>query len=225
MPSPATLAYSTPSTSTATMTCPGPSRITTRSLMATVPSAPPQPTSRPGTGTGVHLPAATWSRASGRRSAVTDISTPMLPQATPSTGRELGAAACSAARAVPSPPRASSRSQSGASAGSATRRVWPATTTWPTATPCAEAQAAISSSGRSIRRVGWTTTPSRRMAPLSSPPQAAAPVRRRPGRRTPRRTRRGPGGRARVGAPGHRTPNRSSRATGAATVARCARRG
>jgi hypothetical protein len=79
--------------------------------MATAPCASSRRTSSPGTPMGVHRPAATCSSAHGTRSAGTDINTPTLPKATPSTGRELGAPACSAARAVPSPPRARSRSQ------------------------------------------------------------------------------------------------------------------
>ena len=69
---------------------PGPSRITTRSLMATALYAPSQPTSSPGTPIGAHRPAAICSSADATLSAFTDINTPMLPQATRERGVSSG---------------------------------------------------------------------------------------------------------------------------------------
>src|SRR5712692_7350152 len=94
----------------------------------------------------------------------------MLPHATPSTGREAGAAACRAARVVPSPPTASSRSQDDTSTVSAIRRGCPGIAIWPTSTPCWDAQSRIARSGASMLRRGWTTSPSRLILLCTVPP-------------------------------------------------------
>src|SRR6476469_4348724 len=67
--------------------CPSPSRITARSLIAIQSPF----TSSEGSSRAIHLPSLTFSRASSMSSACTDVSAPMLPHATPSTGREAPA--------------------------------------------------------------------------------------------------------------------------------------
>ncbi len=78
----------------------------------------------------------------------------MLPHAIASTGRAAGAAACRAARAVPSPPRAITKSQDATSTGSAIVRACPGIRIWPIATPRLDAHARVAASAESRSRRG-----------------------------------------------------------------------
>src|SRR5919106_7034714 len=160
-PSPAVRAYSSSSTLIAVITCPVPSRIAAKSLIANRGPADPAAISSAGRDRVVQFPAVTYSSAAERPLPGTDVSPPILPHATPSTGREAGAAACRAVRAVPSPPTASTRSHEETSMGSATRRACPGIGTWPSATPCFSAQARVVARAVSRSRLGWTTSATR----------------------------------------------------------------
>ena len=100
-------------------------------------------------------PAQTRSSASSIWSAVTALSAPRLPQAMPRTGASHTAAARSAARTVPSPPRATTRSPSCSVPGVASSRWWsPSTASCTTSTPCSVAHCVRVASARSTARVG-----------------------------------------------------------------------
>jgi hypothetical protein len=158
------------------MIWPEPPRITATSLMATAVCASPQVTSSPGIATGVQRPVATSSSAHAIRSTLTDVRTPRLPQAVASTGRDVGAAACSALSTVPYPPNASSRSQAPAVTGSATWRVCPGAGTWPTISPCADAQAPSSPSAVSSARFWMDDDPDLPQGDVARPGPPAGPL-------------------------------------------------
>ena len=86
-PSPATRAYSVPSTSTRTRIWPSPARTTTMSLTAATGSPCSRTPSSAGSDRGVQSPAVKRSSARCNSLGETLVSTPRLPQATPSTGR------------------------------------------------------------------------------------------------------------------------------------------
>ena len=163
--------------STETSTCPGPSRVTDEVVDGDR-ALRPVPSGRrvPGPPTGVHRPAATCSSAHGRRSAGTDVSTPTLPQATPSTATGARGAARGA-------PRGRSRLLRGRGAG---RRPRPRPGPPPGASSpgtayLADRHAVRGRPGAELlehparaRRVGWTTSPSRRMVGCCGCPRTAS---------------------------------------------------
>lgn len=106
------LADSSSSTRTSATTWPAPRRITTKSLAAQWSGAPAALIANAGSDRAVQSSARTRSSASSIWSAVTALNAPRLPQAMPRTGALRAAAARSAARTVPSPPRATTRSPS-----------------------------------------------------------------------------------------------------------------
>ena len=123
--------------------------------------------------------------------ALTDVSAPRLPHATPSTGRpRRRRRAAPRARCRRRPSRAST-SQSPGSTRSATRRSWPVDGDLRHRPPCSLGpRAATASSALSICAVGWTTTPTR--PPPSrqcSPPRRNLPAARRSPRASAHRAR------------------------------------
>ena len=87
-------------------------------------------------------------------SAVTAVSAPRLPHATPSTGRCTGAAARSAASVVPSPPSATTRSEPSASPRGATSCSCPGEGSCTSAAPWSSAHSRRVASARPSRRRG-----------------------------------------------------------------------
>ena len=159
-PSPPKRTKSWSSTQIETATWPAPSRTMTRSLSARC----GRPGARPPGGQPARRASRRRGRGRARRrapSALVAVSAPRLPQATPSTGLLAGAATRRAASVVPSPPSATTRSQSAASPAGATSRSCPGVRTCTTSTPCARGPVATASSAPSIGRRGCTTRPMR----------------------------------------------------------------
>jgi len=132
-------------------------------LIAHATCAPPAPTSSAGKWRASQSPAAKRSSAARSSFSGSVVTTPRLPQATPSTGVPVLAAACSALRIVPSPPSAVTRSHAltspkGATGGCSraaictSPRPWSSVQRWRISTPCCTG------------RVGWTKTPTRSMS-------------------------------------------------------------
>src|SRR5436853_6746058 len=138
-----------------------PRRTTTKSLTDHATLEPSAKASSVGSERRDHLPASNRSSASRVPPAVTALSAPRLPHATPSTGVAWSTAARKAVSTVPSPPMATTRSQALTSPSGATIRIAPRARSWTTSTPRSAAHSLSVASGPSISLVGCTTRPMR----------------------------------------------------------------
>src|SRR5436190_11838682 len=136
-------------------------RTSTKSLSDQATFAPSMNASSVGSERRDQSPVSYRSSASPTPSAITALSAPRLPHATPSTGVACSAAARRAVSTVPSPPTATTRSHALTSPSGATIRIAPRAGTWTTSISRAPAHSVSVASDLPISRLGWTTRPMR----------------------------------------------------------------
>src|SRR2546423_704931 len=168
-------AYSSSPIVTSTISCPRLRRTSTKSLIDHATFSPSTVASRAGSSRRDHEPASNRSSASVICGAVTALSAPRLPQATPSTGVPAGAAARRAVSTVPSPPIATTRSHTLTSPNGATTRAESRAASCTMSTPRCAAHSVSADSGSPISRLGCTTSPIR-FTPRSLRGRASRPL-------------------------------------------------